>query len=196
MYKLFKKFGSLALVICTVVALAALPASAQEYWVTYIPDSQLADTNGNTFTPGLSIKGEDEEFEYVKTSGTIRTFTHTLSLQNVYALSKFVVNYDNAAHSSDTKVFYEKVGIMDTNETYFLNRKQIRLFNGTTFANPQDITVEIENTDSQDLFAASAHIMLSNNTFTVTNNGLCRFPSRLGTFEWTKIVTLAEILAS
>ena len=50
--KLFKKFGSLALVICTVVALAALPASAQEYWVTYIPDPPKT-YNGTTFTPGL-----------------------------------------------------------------------------------------------------------------------------------------------
>ena len=196
MHKLFKKFGSLALVICTVVALAALPVSAQEYWVTYIPETQLADAYGNTFTPGLSIKGEDAIFEYVKTSGTIRTYSQRFNSQDLYALSKFVVSYDNAAHTSESKIFYERVGIVEANKTYFLNRKGIYLFNGRTFNTPKDMTVKIENTDSQALFAVNAHIMLSHNTYTVTNNGLCRFPSRFDTFEWSRNVTLTEILAS
>ena len=195
MHKLFKKFGSLALVACTVVALAALPVSAEEYWVTYIPDPPRT-YEGTTFTPGLSIKGEDDIFEYVRTSGTIRTGDSRLSDETVYALSKCAVNYDNAEYSSDSKVFFEVIEYLDADSIFFLNRNAIYKYKNNVWTTEGNTApVKIENTDDNKWLSASAHIMLSHGIFTKTGN-IYRFPTALGTFNWTKSVTLNEILAS
>ena len=197
MHKLFKKFGSLALVICTVVTLAALPVSAQEYRVTFIPDTQKVDANGNTFTPGLSVKGEDAIFEYVKTSGAIRTFNSTLSLYEVYALSRCNVGYDDEVHSSDQIGFLEYVGIMNVHSTYFLNRNVYIYDKKDKVYKYYDEAQRIENPDQKELYSAGARVMLSHSMFVQPDNYNYRFPSTaLGTFDWSKIVSLNEILAS
>lgn len=195
MYKLFKKFGSLALVICTVVALAALPVSAENYQKTFMPDTPKTDANGNTFNPGISIKGEDAVYEYVKMSGVIRTYTHDLSSQVVYALASCVVNHNDAAHSS-SEMFYccEYLGIVEADTVFILNS------NGAEYKQGYS-KIHITNTTTtttqppHEWSSVSGRAMLSTQMFTKTSS-ITRFPSRLSTFDWSRIVSIDEILES
>lgn len=198
MHKLFRKFGSLALVICTVVAFAALPVSAQAYIYTDIPDPELVDANGCKFTPGLSVKGDDAVFIHMKMSGTIRTTDYTLSLQDVYALTRGSVTYNDEAHSYDDGVCCERVGVLGTNVIYILNRHTEAPDNRIVLGKPIYITPDEQ--DPQEWFSVTGAAMLSNDRFTVTttNDGykIYRFPSALGPFHWSSLYTYADIMAS
>ena len=191
MYKLFKKFGSLALVICTVVALAALPVSAEEYWVTYIPDPELADAYGNTFTPGLSIKGEDSVFEHAKMSGVVWTHSRELCTDPVYSLAKCTLGYNDAAHNTKTVVCCEYLGIVEDNTRYILYRHPDMVVQGE-----EEINIKNDEENPKEWLSLSGHAMISKYVFTVTNSNLYRFPSRLGSFEWSKMITLDDIVES
>lgn len=196
MHKFIKKFGTFILTIFTLAAFVALPTNAQSYNVTYIPDTQKADENGNTFTPGLTVRGNDEVFDLVKTSGAVRTYTTTLSVSPVYGLSECILTYNNSAHSTESVRFYEYLGIMDVNSTYFLNREKLYVYdnNGKFVLNNE--TQIIENDEGTECFSVSAAVMLSNSKFTITTQKYCRFPSALGSFSWSKTVTPNEIIGS
>ena len=119
-----------------------------------------------------------------------------MSSQVVYALSKFTVNYDDAEYSDDSKVFYQVVNELEAHSIFYLNRDSVYTYVNEQWI-PNNIVspIKIENPEENRWLSASAHIMLSHNRFTVTGN-IYRFPSALGTFNWTKIVSLNEILGS
>ena len=200
MHKLFKKFGSLALVVCTVVALAALPVSAWgDVHASIGYDPSIEDAYDNKFTPGFVVDGDGLILNYAETHGTVQTFTHTLSLQKVYGLSVCTANYNDAAHSSERVAVLNELGLMTYPKTIILNHLNYtpKIYNRATREyEPANEVVQVENIDNNEWFSVNARIMLSNSKFVQPDTYVGRFPTALAPFDWTESITLAELTAS
>lgn len=210
MHKLFKKFGSLTLVICTVVALAALPVSA-EGGVGYAVDNRpLTDENNNTFFPGFDFEGDSAVFDSLRASGMIRTYGSTLCVHPVRALSKLTAYYDDAAHSTTIERFSEYIGILPIRTTYAINsieadagdcdhvykhgKSTLRYNANSGNFESQNTSVIIVNSGNKVLSSAHVRTMLSTGDFTIGGGNLPVFPSKLGSFDWQGTATIEELL--
>lgn len=202
MHKLLKKIGSLALVACTVVAFAALPVSAWgDVHESIGCTPSIEDANGNKFTPGFVVDGDGLILNYAETHGTVQTFTHTLSLQEVYALSVCTATYNDAAHSSERVAVLDDLGLMGYPERIILNHPtnshlpKIYDRNQHRYVGVDEVE-QVENNDNYEWFSVTARIMLSNSQFVQPDTYVGRFPTALAPFDWTESVILAELTAS
>ena len=134
-----------------------------------------------------------------------------MSLQNVYALSRLYASYDDAQHSSDDVAFQEFIGVLEIPTVYLINRviqhaagaecnhsfkhaTRIRIYDKQDNSLQwREYSAVIVNDEQKPLWTANIRTMLSNDPFTISSNDLLRYPTALGSFDWSKIATLDEL---